>query len=197
MVPHFYRTSRQDPGAVFELCRWAAIQLPTLQFDNTSAPGPSKLQILSVFHQHEQISHVMNGNKPIFRAQGPLKITNQERNFSKEHCTWQLCLPKLLFPWNRIMTDLSTGVWSGVFVHSAEQLAGMCRFHFWDPADVLTDEWCCYADCLPTKELTEMGRLFLTKPIKEHLMKIIYSPLCALIRCPNVKEELSIWLNWI
>lgn len=39
VVPH---TSRQDPGVEFELCRWAAIQLPTLQFDNTGAPGPSK-----------------------------------------------------------------------------------------------------------------------------------------------------------
>lgn len=79
------------------------------------------------------------------------------------------------------MTGLSTGVWSGVFVHSVEQLAGMWRFHFWDPADVLTDEQSCYAACLPTKELSEMGRLFLTKPIKERLMKIgyIYAPLCA------------------
>lgn len=41
-APHFYHTSRQDPGALFELRRWAAISLPTFQSDNTSAPGPSK-----------------------------------------------------------------------------------------------------------------------------------------------------------
>lgn len=39
---YFYRTSRRDPGALFELRRWAAILPPTLQFDNTSAPGPSE-----------------------------------------------------------------------------------------------------------------------------------------------------------
>ena len=36
-------TSRQDPGALCELCRWAAILLPTFQLDNTSAPGPLKI----------------------------------------------------------------------------------------------------------------------------------------------------------
>lgn len=30
------------PGALFELRRWEAILLPTFQFDNTNAPGPSK-----------------------------------------------------------------------------------------------------------------------------------------------------------
>ena len=71
------------------------------------------------------------------------------------------------------MTGLSTAVWSGVFVHSVEQLAGMCRFHFWDPADVLTDERRRYAAGLPTKRSWERwGRLFLTKPIKERLMKM-------------------------
>lgn len=32
----------KDPGALFELRRWAAILLPTFQFDNTGTLGPSK-----------------------------------------------------------------------------------------------------------------------------------------------------------
>lgn len=73
-----------------------------------------------------------------------------------------------------IMTGPATAVWSGVFVHSVEQHAGMCCFHFWDAADILTDELCCCAACLPAKELREMRRLLLQKPIRERLMKMGY-----------------------
>jgi len=78
------------------------------------------------------------------------------------------------------MTGLFTKVWCGLFVHGVEQLAGMCHFHFWEPADVLTDVWYRHAACLPTMKPGEMERLFLSKPIKKHLMKISYicPPVC-------------------
>ena len=39
---HFCHTSRKDPGALPELCRWAKFLHTPFQFDNSDAPGPSK-----------------------------------------------------------------------------------------------------------------------------------------------------------
>lgn len=133
MVPHFYHTSRQDPGALFELRRWAAIPLPTFQFDNTSAPGPStcadtvsvSLTIADKLCDEWKPAYIQSlGSFKDYKPRNR-KITYLTNTAHGSRVYW-----KIKFPWNSTMTGLSIDVWSIVFVHSVEQLAGMCRFLF-------------------------------------------------------------------
>lgn len=115
------------------------------------------------------------------RAQGPLRKKRKEesvlRNVAYDSCVYL----NFNFPQTVFLTSLLTEVWCGVFVHCVEQLAGTCRFHFWDPADVLTDQQCDDVACLPATALRKMERLFPSKAITECLMKIgcMHLPLCS------------------
>ena len=80
------------------------------------------------------------------------------------------------------MTGLSIDVWSIVFVHSGEQLAGMCRFLFLR-SGWRFDSWAVILCSLSANQGTQRdAEIILNKANKRCFMKIgnVSSPLCVL-----------------
>lgn len=163
-VPHFYHTSRRDPGASFELRRWAAILLPTSQiWQHKCFRAFQRIWFADTVSVSPTIA-----DKPCDEWNVPLKITSQEifffpRNAAHDSCVYIKSNFLETWLWQVFLLECDLECLYTVLNNLLACVAFIfeIRLTFWQMSGAVKQPR------LPTKELGEMGRLFLTKPIRE------------------------------